>query len=218
MIELRKVSRRWRLDAYEVPALVDVDATFAAGETTVLMGPSGSGKSTMLQVAALLDAPSSGEVWFDGRCVSALSDDERSDLRLRRLGFVHQTYPMIVLLTPAENVALPATYIGARNARTRALELLDRVGLADLADRDVRTLSGGQRQRVAIARALVNRPAVVFADEPTAALDPKSGAQVLDLLIESTRAEGAALVLATHDAKVAQRADRIIRLEAGHLA
>ncbi len=188
------------------------------------MGPSGSGKSTLLHVAALLDPPSSGSVWLDGTCLSAadgtgLDDDARSLFRLRRLGFVHQTYPMVVALTPLENVMLPAEYAGMDRAaaRTRAVDLLARVGLASHANRDVRTLSGGERQRVAIARALVNRPVAVFADEPTAALDTTTGAQVLDLLFAESRASGAALVLATHDPTVAARADHLLRLSGGRL-
>ena len=116
LIALRGVSRRWLLDTVEVPALVEVDAVFAVGEATAVMGPSGSGKSTLLQVAALLDAPSAGTVWLEGACVSTRSDDARSDLRLRRLGFVHQTYPMMSLLTPRENVMLPALYAGVSRA------------------------------------------------------------------------------------------------------
>ncbi len=219
MYELRGISRTWRLDAVDVPALADVSATFSPGEATAVMGPSGSGKSTLLHVAALLDAPSAGSVWFEGRALSALDDDARSGFRLRRLGFVHQTYPMVVALTPLENVLLPADYAGVprAEARARALDLLTRLGLGGHAGRDVRTLSGGERQRVAIARALVNRPAVVFADEPTAALDTNTGAQVLDLLFAAAREAGAALVLATHDPHVAARADRILRLEGGRV-
>jgi len=209
----------------QVPALAHVDATFAAGEATAIMGPSGSGKSTLLHVAALLDPPSSGSVWLDDTCLSAadgsgLGDDARSNFRLRRLGFVHQTYPMVVSLTPLENVMLPAEYAGMRraDARARALDLLARVGLAARADRDVRTLSGGERQRVAIARALVNRPAVVFADEPTAALDSVTGEQVLDVLFAEARASGAALLVATHDPNVAARADHLLRLSGGRVA
>ena len=208
----------------QVPALASVDATFAPGEATAIMGPSGSGKSTLLHVAALLDPPSSGSVWLDDTCLSAsdhsgLDDNARSLVRLRRLGFVHQTYPMVIALTPLENVMLPAEYAGQdrTKARERALDLLNRVGLAAHANRDVRTLSGGERQRVAIARALVNRPAVVFADEPTAALDTATGAQVLDLLFAEARASGAALVIATHDAAVAARADHLLRLAGGRV-
>jgi ABC-type lipoprotein export system ATPase subunit len=221
MYELRGITRTWRLDAVDVPVLSGVDATFAPGQATAVMGPSGSGKSTLLHVAALLDTPSAGSVWFEGRALSALDDDARSTFRLRRLGFVHQSYPMVVALSPLENVALPAEYAGISPAaaRARAAELLTLVGLGAMATgrRDVRTLSGGERQRVAIARALVNRPTVVFADEPTAALDADTGAQVLDLLFQAARTANAALVVATHDHSIAARADRILRLRGGRL-
>jgi ABC-type lipoprotein export system ATPase subunit len=219
MIELRSVRRTWRLDAVEVLALDGVSAAFSPGVATAIVGASGSGKSTLLHVAALLDTPSAGSVWLDGVEVSALSDNARSDIRLRRIGFVHQTYPLMAVLTPRQNVALPAVWAGvARDvASRRAAELLERVGLAAEADRDVRTLSGGQRQRVAIARALVNQPAVVYADEPTAALDSKSGERVLDVLFESVQAVNAALVVATHDMRVASRAGQLIRIDAGRV-
>jgi len=214
---LEVVSRIWQLDAYAVPALVEVSACFAPGENIAVVGPSGSGKSTLLQVAALLDPPSAGAVWWENQELSALHDDARSRFRCRKLGFVHQTYPMVGTLTPLENAMLPALWAGIprRDARSRALELLSRVGVVALADRDVRTLSGGERQRVAIARALVNQPIVVFADEPTAALDSATGDRVLDLLFELVCEEGAALVVASHDPAVARRAQRLIRLDGG---
>ena len=220
---LRGVGRSWQLDDVPVHALQDVDLAFEPAQATALMGPSGSGKSTLLHVAALLDPPSAGAVWFGERCLAAADqpgdDDARSEFRLRHLGFVHQTYPMVVALTPLENVMLPARYAGMSRAAAaaRAGDLLDRVGLSGHRHRDVRTLSGGERQRVAIARALVNRPAVVFADEPTAALDGATGATVLDVLFAESRASGCALVLATHDPSVAARADRVVRLSAGRL-
>lgn len=219
MYTLRGVSRTWRLDAVDVPALAGVDATFPPGEAVAIVGPSGSGKSTLLHVAALLDEPTTGEVCFEGRVLSALGDDARSEFRLRRLGFVHQSYPMVGMLTPLENVVLPADYAGLppAEAEARGRDLLARVGLSAMYDRDVRTLSGGERQRVAIARALVNRPAVVFADEPTAALDSTTGEQVLDVLFAVAREAGAALVVATHDPRVAVRADRLIRLDGGRV-
>lgn len=219
MIRLDGVSRIWQLDAVAVPALVEVSASFAAGQATAVVGPSGSGKSTLLQVAALLDPPSAGAVWWQDRHLSALPDDARSDFRCRHLGFVHQAYPMVLALTPVENVMLPALWAGVARARARerAEALLLRVGLEDFACRDVRTLSGGERQRVAIARALVNAPLAVFADEPTAALDTATGEQILDLLFEVASQEGAALVVASHDARVAARAAQVLRLDAGRL-
>jgi putative ABC transport system ATP-binding protein len=217
VFRLEAVSRTWQLDEVEVPALVEVSARFAPGESWAVLGPSGSGKSTLLQVAALLDPPSAGAVWWEDRELSALNDDERSAFRCRRLGFVHQVYPMVGTLTPLENVMLPALWAGTarREARAAAMDLLARVGVEQLAQRDVRTLSGGERQRVAIARALVNHPVVVFADEPTAALDSATGERVLDLLFDLVCAQGAALVVASHDPRVAERAGQRILLDAG---
>ncbi len=217
MYRLEAVSRTWQLDAVLVPALVEVSACFVPGQSVAVVGPSGSGKSTLLQVAALLDPPSAGAVWWHDRQLSALSDDARSRFRCAKLGFVHQTYPMVGTLTPLENAMLPALWAGVSrgDARLRALDLLSRVGVVALADRDVRTLSGGERQRVAIARALVNKPIVVFADEPTAALDRDTGGRVLDLLFELGCHEGAALVVASHDPAVARRARQLIPLDGG---
>lgn len=212
---LRDVSRTYLLDSVKVPALCACNVTFSPGEAVALVGPSGSGKSTLLHVASLLDVPSAGGVWYGDREVSALDDNARSDLRLNHLGFVHQTYPMVSALSPLENVALPARYAGRADAAERARRLLEQVGLAKHAHRDVRTLSGGERQRVAIARALVNTPVVVFADEPTAALDAENGERVLDLLFGLVRQTGTRLVLATHDPGVAVRANRIVRLRGG---
>ncbi len=214
---LEGVSRSWRLGEVEVPALRPCDLSFQRGVSTAVVGPSGSGKSTLLQVAALLDPPSTGAVWHGDLRVSSLSDDARSAFRLRHLGFVHQSYPVVASLSPLDNVALPAIFAGmARGeARQRARRLLARLGIEPLADREVRTPSGGERQRVALARALINEPIVVFADEPTAALDSETGAEVLELLFSVV--EGAALVVASHDLRVAQRAQVIRRMDAGRL-
>lgn len=213
--ELRGVARSWWLGEVEVPALRPLDLVFEPGQATAIIGPSGSGKSTLLQVAALLDPPTAGGIWFEGRCLSELSDDDRSRFRLHALGFLHQRYPMVEALTPQENVELPARFAGGRDVAARARALLDAVGILPLADREVRTLSGGERQRVALARALVNRPVVLFADEPTAALDTATGERVLDLLFATAREQGAALVVASHDARVAERADVVVHLDGG---
>jgi len=201
-----------------VEALKPCDAVFEGGVSTALVGPSGSGKSTLLQVAALLDPPTSGGIWHAGRCLSEMGDAARSGFRLRHLGFIHQTYPVVAALTPLDNVALPAILAGAsrRRARERARRLLDAMGIAALARRPVRALSGGERQRVAIARALINEPLVVFADEPTAALDQETGEEVLALLFDCTR--HAALVVASHDERVARRADRVLQIRAGQVS
>ncbi len=214
---LRRASRTWSLGDTDVEALAPCDVVFERGESTVLLGPSGSGKSTLLQVAALLDPPTTGGVWHDGRCLSEMSDDARSDFRLHHIGFIHQSYPMVASLNPVDNVALPAVFAGLsrRKAREKAISLLKAVGVDALAEREVRTLSGGERQRVAIARALVNDPVIVFADEPTATLDLRNGEGVLQVLFDAT--DHAALVVASHDPRVADRTDRVLHIEDGCL-
>jgi putative ABC transport system ATP-binding protein len=215
---LNGVSRSWWLGDVEVRALAACDASFEPGEATALLGPSGSGKSTFLQVAALLDPPTTGEIWYGPSMVSGLGDGGRSAFRLHNLGFIHQSYPVVTSLCALDNVALPAIFAGTSRARARARAqvLLDAVGIAHLAARPVRTLSGGERQRVAIARALVNDPAVVFADEPTAALDRRTGEEVLDVLFATVGR--AALVVASHDPRVAQRAGRVLHIDGGRLS
>jgi ABC-type lipoprotein export system ATPase subunit len=215
---LQNASRTWMLGRCEVQALAPCDLRFEPGVSTAVIGPSGSGKSTLLQVAALLDPPSTGGVWHQERCLSSLSDEKRSAFRLQHIGFVHQNYPMIASLDARDNVALPALFAGRSwaEARDRAQTLLESLALGAFAPRDVGTLSGGERQRVAIARALVNDPLIVFADEPTAALDGASGERVLALLFAV--ADRAALVVASHDTRVAEHADRVVHLEDGRVS
>ncbi len=215
---LLDASRTWRLGEVAVPALRPCTVHFEPGVSTAVIGPSGSGKSTLLQVAALLDPPSTGGVWHRDRCLSDQPDRARSAFRLAHVGFVHQTYPLVGSLDALDNVALPALFAGASwsKARARAEARLDQVGLAELAGRRVDRLSGGERQRVAIARALVNDPVILFADEPTAALDLVAGERVLDLLFAVTGQ--ASLVVASHDARVAERADRVLRIADGQVA
>ena len=190
----------------------------AAAERVVLLGPSGSGKSTLLQLAAGLDHPTHGAVWFDGRPLHRRSERERAILRRERIGFVFQSFNLLPSLTVRENVALPANLAGRRGATLwrRVDELLAAVDLADRARRLPAELSGGQMQRVAVARALVMEPDLVLADEPTGNLDQVSGAAVLSLLFGQATA-GRALVMATHDAAAAAGASRIIRLRDGRI-
>ena len=202
----------------EVRALAGVDVDFAAGEFTAIMGPSGSGKSTLLNCAAGLDVPSSGRVVIGGADLTTMSPDAVTRLRRDRIGFVFQAYNLVGHLTVAENIALPLLLGGrAVDAHLRRY-LMAAVGLEGMDDRLPGELSGGQAQRVAIARALVTRPAVVFADEPTGALDSHTGAQVLDVLRDTASTLGQTLVLVTHDAHVAAAADRVLFLADGLLA
>jgi putative ABC transport system ATP-binding protein len=194
----------------QTPALRGASLSAVAGEILAIMGPSGSGKSTLMHCLAGILTPDSGEVWFEGRRVDRLREQERSALRRDRFGFVFQFGQLVPELSAADNVALPLllNQVKRKDAYVRAFSWLARLGLEGLEGRRSGELSGGQAQRVAIARALVTRPKVVFADEPTGSLDSLTGEQVMDLLVDSARAEGTTVVLVTHDARVAAYADR----------
>lgn len=185
----------------------------------VLAGPSGSGKTTLINVLGLLDRPDAGEVLLDGRAVGELDEDERSDLRRDRFGYVFQTFNLVPVLTAAENVEYPMTLRKLRpeERRSRARELLARVGLAGKEDVRPDLLSGGERQRVAIARALANEPEIVLADEPTANLDSRTAAEVLDLVGTLNRERAVAFAVATHDPRVVERAQRVLALVDGRI-
>jgi putative ABC transport system ATP-binding protein len=194
----------------ETPALRGANLAVARGEILAIMGPSGSGKSTLLHCLAGIYRPDSGEIWFDGKRIDGWDDDSRTRLRRTAFGFVFQFGQLVPELSAADNVALPLLLnrVNRKTAYTRAFSWLARLGLEGLEGRRSGELSGGQAQRVAIARALVTQPKVVFADEPTGSLDSLTGEQVMDLLVDSARAEGTTVVLVTHDARVAAYADR----------
>jgi putative ABC transport system ATP-binding protein len=217
LVEADGVSRSYVLGAARVAAVRDVSLAVRPGEFVALQGPSGSGKSTLLNLLGLLDRPDAGEVRVEGRDGQALSENERSDLRRDRFGFIFQTFNLIPVLTAEENVAYPQVLAGADAAarRERAKELLASVGLDSKADVRPDLLSGGERQRVAIARALANRPAVVFADEPTANLDSRTADEILNLMRRFNEAYSVAFLFATHDPRVVERARRIVRLHDG---
>jgi putative ABC transport system ATP-binding protein len=219
LLSALSISKSYRLGAAEVPALHDVSLDIRAGEFVAIRGPSGSGKTTLLNLLGLLDVPDAGELRVDGRDAAGLSEDARSDLRRDRFGFVFQTFNLVPVLTAEENVAYPLALAGApaeeRGARAR--ELLAAVGTADKAGVRPDLLSGGQRQRVAIARALANRPAVVFADEPTANLDSKTADEILELMRKLNEERAVAFVFATHDPRVVERARRIVSLTDGRV-
>ena len=204
--------------ARTVTALDGVTITFTSRAFTAVMGPSGSGKSTLLQVAAGIDRPTSGRVRIGDTDVGPLSERRLTVLRRQRVGFVFQSFSLMDSLTAEQNVALPLRLDGRRPKAKAVREALARVGVADRAGHRPAELSGGQQQRVAIARALVSRPAVVFADEPTGALDRRSGGAVLDLLREAVDRFGQTLVMVTHDPVAAARADRVVFLADGRLA
>lgn len=197
--------------------LQGVDVELGAGEIVALMGPSGSGKSTLLHLLGGLLVPDSGEVELLGRRIDTLAERQRSRVRLEQLGFVFQFGDLVPELTVVENVELPVRLLGGkpRAARASALEMLERLDVADLADRRLHEVSGGQSQRVAVARSLVHRPAVVLADEPTGALDSLAGEKVLEALVGAARDTGTAVLIVTHEATVASWAGRDVQLRDG---
>lgn len=204
----------------KTPALRGADLSVCAGEIVAVMGPSGSGKSTLLHCAAGIQPPDSGQVLFHGQDLAQLSDRDRSDLRRREFGFVFQFGQLLDELTCLENVALPLRLDGfsRREAETAARELLSRLDVDRAADQRPGVISGGQAQRVAVARALIGEPAVIFADEPTGALDTLAGEKVMQLLVQAVRDTNAALVLITHDARIAAWSDREVVVRDGRTA
>ncbi len=191
--------------------------TVATGETVAIVGSSGSGNSTLLGILAGLDHASNGQVLLFGKSLSHLSEDERAKLRQRLVGFVFQSFQLLPALTALENVMLPLELAGLRGAREQAAAMLARVGLAHRLGHYPRHLSGGEQQRVALARAFVGEPKLLFADEPTGNLDADTGAQVIELLFTLNREQDTTLVLVTHDASLAARCERVLRLEQGKL-
>ncbi|MEU9789271.1 ABC transporter ATP-binding protein [Streptomyces sparsogenes] len=217
-VELRGVRRQYGRGTRAVHALRGIDLTLPRGTFTAVMGPSGSGKSTFLQCAAGLDRPTEGSVRLGGTEITGMSENELTALRRTRLGFVFQSFNLLPSLTVEQNVVLPMRLAGARPDLARARTVLAQVGLGELGGRRPGQLSGGQQQRVAIARALVTGPDVVFADEPTGALDTGTAAEVLGLLRHAVDALGATVVMVTHDPVAASHADRVLFLADGAIA
>ena len=199
-----------------VRAVDGVSFTIDRGESVAIIGPSGGGKSTLMHMIGCLDRPTSGAYLLEGQDVSELGDDELAALRNQHLGFVFQTFNLLPRQTAVENVELPLLYAGVSSTRERALEALARVGLSDRAHHLPTELSGGQKQRVAIARALVTRPSVLLCDEPTGALDTRTGEEILELLKE-LNSEGTTLLVVTHDLEVAAHMSRVLRLRDGKI-
>ena len=201
----------------KVQALRGVELNVERGEMVAIMGPSGCGKTTLLNCLSGLDEVDSGRVLIDGVLMHELPDDDRSDYRARRMGFVFQLYNLLPVLSTVENVEMPllVSGVGAGEARSRSIAVLDLVGLADRAHHIPGQLSGGQRQRVTIARALVNQPSIVWADEPTGDLDSETAGEIVDLMVDLNRANGQTFVLVTHAQEVGDRAHRIVRMRDG---
>ena len=218
IVELTDIWKTYKMGQVDVHALRGISLSIEQGEMVAIMGPSGSGKSTMLNLLGCLDRPTLGRYLLAGRDVSELDDDELSEVRAGRLGFIFQSYNLIPQLNVIENIEVPLYYQGLSETESfeRAAELAAEVGLGDRANHLPTELSGGQQQRVAIARALANRPAIVLADEPTGNLDSHTGAEILELL-SSLNKEGVTLVLVTHDPAVGAICHRVIDMMDGHL-
>jgi putative ABC transport system ATP-binding protein len=213
VIDAEGITKVYKMGEIEVHALRGVSLKVERGEVISIMGPSGSGKSTLMNVLGALDRPTDGTYHLNGELVSDLSDDELAVIRNREVGFVFQTFNLLGRHTALANVELPLRYAGVTNGkRKRATEALEAVGLGDRIKHRPNELSGGQQQRVAIARALVNQPAIILADEPTGNLDTKSGAEILDILLDLNKEQGTTLIFVTHDAEIASRTQRRVRL------
>ncbi|HIC80678.1 MAG TPA: ABC transporter ATP-binding protein [Kiloniellaceae bacterium] len=218
-LELRDVKRVFRQGRSELEVLHDASFALRAGEMVALVGPSGAGKSTLLHIAGLLEKPDGGEVLIDGEPCLKLSDNARTALRRRTIGFVYQYHHLLPEFSALENVILPQMIagVGRSDAKARAAALLDSVGLTPRADHRPARLSGGEQQRAAIARGLANDPSVLLADEPTGNLDPDTADGVFAQLVGLVRNGRLAALIATHNMDLAQRMDRILRLEHGHI-
>ncbi len=218
VIDAQDLEKVYQMGTVEVRALNGVSFQVQRGEVVAIMGPSGSGKSTLMNILGCLDRPTGGEYILDGVKVSQMRDDELARIRNQKVGFVFQSFNLLPRATALTNVELPLRYAGVNGERKqRARQALELVGLGDRVDHKPTELSGGQQQRVAIARALVNNPAIIMADEPTGALDTKTGAEIMQLLLELNAQRGTTIILVTHDPKIADLAQRTIRLRDGEI-
>jgi ABC-type lipoprotein export system ATPase subunit len=221
LIELKDVHKTYYLGEIDVPVLKGISTTIARGEMVALMGTSGSGKTTLMNILGCLDHVTSGEYWLDGQQVSRLTADQRAVVRNAKIGFVFQNFNLLPRTSALENVIMPLSYcrdtLSDRRERQRGMELLERIGLGDRTHHEPSQLSGGQQQRVAIARALVNRPPLLFADEPTGNLDSKTSEEILAMFQQLNHEEGITIILVTHDAGVAAHAKRVIRIHDGRI-
>jgi putative ABC transport system ATP-binding protein len=215
VLEVQGLTKTYRSGNGALTVVKDISFVLNAGATCAILGPSGSGKTTLLSLCAGLDEPSSGEVRLDGVRLSKLDEDGRARLRNERVGFVFQSFNLIPTLTAIENVMVPLELRGGSNAREEAAVLLRKVGLGERLTHYPAQLSGGEQQRVAVARAFINRPKILFADEPTGNLDAETGHMVIENLFALNTEAGTALVLVTHDPELAERAQRVIRLKGG---
>lgn len=219
MIHVEELTKVYQMGDNEVRALDGVGFTIDNGEMVAIMGPSGSGKSTLMSIIGCLDVPSSGHYTIDEVAVENMDESRLADVRGRKIGFVFQQFNLLARTSALENVKLPLTYAGVsgKERDERAMKALERVGLGQRTHHAPNELSGGQQQRVAIARAIVNEPAILLADEPTGALDSKTGVEIMDLFQSLHRENGQTVILVTHDAHVARHTDRIIKISDGRI-
>jgi putative ABC transport system ATP-binding protein len=215
MLEAQGLTKSYRSGNDTLTVVKDISFSLGAGSTCAIVGPSGSGKTTLIGLCAGLDLPTSGEVLLDGVPLGALNEDGRARVRNENVGFVFQTFQLLPTLTALENVMVPLELRGGNHARDQAVELLRRVGLGERLGHYPAQLSGGEQQRVALARAFINRPKILFADEPTGNLDAETGKLVIENLFALNADAGTTLVLVTHDLELAGRAQRVIRLKGG---
>lgn len=217
ILSVQDLTKTYTTGTQSLTVLSGITFALRAGDTAAIVGPSGSGKTTLLGLCAGLDRASAGSVQLHGIDLGPLDEDARAAVRNQYVGFIFQNFQLLPTLTALENVMVPLELRGERQVRPRALELLDRVGLAGRHHHYPTQLSGGEQQRVSLARAFANRPAILFADEPTGNLDEDTGQHVEDLLFELNRAAGTTLVLVTHDLELAAKTQRVIRLKGGHV-
>ncbi len=218
ILQMNDICKDYLQGKMTVPVLRNIDFSMEEGEYVAIMGPSGSGKTTLMNIVGCLDQATSGKFFLDGKDISKCSDNQMSDIRLKKIGFVFQNFQLLPRQSALDNVALPLCYAGVakKERRERAAVALERVGLEDRMNFKPNQLSGGQKQRVAIARAIVNHPRILLADEPTGALDSRSGEQVMELF-ESLHKEGVSILMITHDPGIASFAERIVEIRDGRL-
>jgi putative ABC transport system ATP-binding protein len=217
ILNVSNLKKSYQNGQRDLVVLDDISFEIEAGETFAIVGPSGSGKTTLLGLCAGLDRPDSGKIELCGTDLNSLNEDERALLRNKEVGFIFQDFQLLPTLTAQENVAVPLELQGAKDAITRAKDLLGKVGLSERLHHYPSQLSGGEQQRVALARAFSNRPTILFADEPTGELDEATGQKIIQLLFDLNKAAGTTLVIITHDMELAEKTQRILRLKGGKI-